>query len=254
VLAAVVLAVSGIAGISSLLRPAATADASASTTQAQPAQSRAIQERSSRGLPAGPCARPAPEQNDVVAYLTTPYGKQFGPVTASSPQAAICQAIAKFQQWAQVPVQNGVTDAVTAKVARNLAATNPAACTAGSAATVCVDLSHQTLWVVSGGKVTFGPVPVRTGKAEDATPVGKYEISQKKTYTISSEYNVPLPFWTRFYKDFGLHAADVDSPLYATNVRGSHGCVNMLPRDAQALFAITKIGTPIHIWGQKVDA
>jgi len=28
----------------------------------------------------------------------------------------------------------------------------------------------------------------------------------------------------------------------------------MLPRDAQALFGITKMGTPVHIWGQKVDA
>ncbi|GAA1702661.1 L,D-transpeptidase [Fodinicola feengrottensis] len=253
-LAALVLAVSGIAGIASLLRPAASADANASTTQAQPAASRVIQDRSSRGLPTGPCARPAPLQSDVVAYLTTSYGQQFGPVTASSPQPAICQAITKFQQWAQVPTTNGVADAVTAKVARDLAATDLSSCKATDAPTVCVDLTHQILWVATAGKVTFGPVPVRTGKAEDATPIGSFEVGQKKAYTISTEYNVPLPFWTQFYKDFGLHAADVDSPLYATNVRGSHGCVNMLLRDAQSLFGITKIGTPVHVWGKKVDA
>ncbi len=247
------LAVSGLAGMASLLRPASVADASDSYPQSAAGVSRAINEKASRDL-SGPCARPAPDQAAVVSFLNTSYGRTFGPVTASSPQHDICAAIAKFQQWAQVPTTNGVADPVTAKVARNLAATDPSACKATAEPTVCVDLTHQILFMVTGGQVTFGPVPVRTGKAEDATPVGNYQVSQKKVSTVSSEYHVPLPYWTRFYQDFGLHAADVDSPLYATNVRGSHGCVNMLPRDAAALFKITKIGTPVHIWGKKVDA
>jgi lipoprotein-anchoring transpeptidase ErfK/SrfK len=249
----VVLAVSGVAGMASLLRPATSADASSSFPQSATNANRAVNEKASRDL-TGPCARPAPDQGTVVAYLNTAYGKTFGPISASSSQQDICTAIAKFQSWAQVPTTNGVADPVTAKVARNLAATNPAACHAAAAPTVCVDLTNQILFVVTAGKVTFGPVPVRTGKAEDATPTGDYAVSQKKVSTISSEYHVPLPYWTRFYRDFGLHAADVDSPLYATNVRGSHGCVNMLLRDAAALYALTKIGTPVHVWGKKVDA
>jgi len=160
-----VLAVSGIAAsrrCSGRPRPPTRArldHAAEPTEQGYPGRS----SRASAGRPVRPPSAAA-ERRDGLPDV--PYGKQFGPVTATSPQAAICQAVAKFQQWAQVPVQNGVTDAVTAKVARNLVATNPASCNAGSAATVCVDLSHQILWMCPAARSPSAPVPVRTGKAK----------------------------------------------------------------------------------------
>lgn len=178
-------------------------------------------------------------------------GTPVGSAPAGGAPAVGCAEVQRFQRWAQVPTQTGYADAVTGSVAERLATTDPAACRASAAKTVCVDLTHQTAWVSQGGGFLLGPVPVRTGKAEDATPTGTFAISQKKRHTVSSEYHVPLPFWQRFFQDFGFHAADADTPLYAANVRGSHGCVNMLPRDASALFGQTVMDTPVVIFGQK---
>lgn len=237
-------------GIGSLLRGGSDGDtvdmATSQTAHAKKTANKAP-------APVGPCATPGPGLPATLAYLASPKGNRFGAVTAASSSMAACETVKRFQQWAQVPVQTGAADATTGQVAERLSKADPAACQPDAARTVCVDLTSQTAWVVENGNMLLGPVPVRTGKAEDATPIGGFAISQKKVHTVSSEYHVPLPFWQRFYEDFGFHASDKDTPLYAPNVRGSHGCVNMLPRDAQALFNLTQIDTPVKIYGKKAD-
>jgi lipoprotein-anchoring transpeptidase ErfK/SrfK len=194
------------------------------------------------------CEITGSSQRTVETYLAT-RASQFGAVSTdgltSSPD---CAAIRAFQTWAGMVHPTGIADGTTGDVARRLASVVPGRCHAGSATTVCVDLTAQVMWVQTSGRIIFGPVPVRTGRAGEATPAGAYAITQKKADTTSSEFGTKLPFWERFYKDFGFHGAE--TYLYA-DIPGSHGCVNLLLRDAKALFGLTHTGTAVRIFGAK---
>ena len=100
-----------------------------------------------------------------------------------------------------------------------------------------------------GGSVVFPATVVRSGAKGLVTPAGDFTITEKKQVTISSEYGTPLPYWERFYADFGLHAAQTS--LYSTTDAGSHGCVNLLRRDTQTLYSLTRVGMPVHVFGRK---
>ena len=114
---------------------------------------------------------------------------------------------------------------------------------------MCVDLSRQTLWVMRDGAVIFDPVVVRTGGKGLTTPVGEFEISEKKQLTVSSEYGTDLPYWQRFSEDFGLHATETS--FYTEPDQGSHGCVNLLDGDAKAIYDLTDLDTQVHVFGHK---
>jgi lipoprotein-anchoring transpeptidase ErfK/SrfK len=105
------------------------------------------------------------------------------------------------------------------------------------------------MWVMSGSRRTYGPVPIRTGRKGLTTPAGAFRIQDKKVTTTSSYFKVKLPYWQRFYRDMGFH--QTTTYLYDSRIPGSHGCINLLPTDAQALFRITRGGTPVHIFGRK---
>jgi lipoprotein-anchoring transpeptidase ErfK/SrfK len=193
------------------------------------------------------CGSPSAGDAVVESYLA---GGRFGAVTRDGRLAgAECDVVRTFQRWAAIPQVTGTATATTIAVARRLAAVRTGSCGApGAGLTVCVDLTTQTVWAIRGGKVALAPTVVRTGRRGQATPTGWFRIGQKKRHTSSSIYGTALPFWQRFYRDFGFHA--LETPLYAP-IPGSHGCVNMIRRDAAALFALTSAGTRVHVFGRK---
>ncbi|MGH3656888.1 MAG: L,D-transpeptidase family protein [Micromonosporaceae bacterium] len=194
----------------------------------------------SHGCPTGP------KQRKVETHLAAIGG--FGPVTVDGEQSAEdCAAIKKFQRRYGITPSKGKAGPTTAYVARRLAATKLDTCKPKAKLTVCVDLTHQTMWVVRDGDVVLGPTPVRTGRPGYATPAGHYKITEKKQRTISSYYDVALPYWQRFVGDIGFH----QTPSYLHSEPGSHGCVNLLPRDAVALWKLTSVGTKVHSFGRR---
>jgi lipoprotein-anchoring transpeptidase ErfK/SrfK len=197
----------------------------------------------------GPCARTGPSQLVVERYLSA--HPAFGPVTVDGKQsAADCAAIKKFQVRYGVQPMAGYAGPVSGQVASRLGKAAKNRCSAGSGVTVCVDLTSQTMWVVRGGAIVYGPTTIRTGRAGMATPAGRYSIGDKKKYTVSTEYkDTPLPYWQRFSGMMGFH--QTPSYLYDGGSPGSHGCINLLRRDAIALYGLTKRGTPVHIFGTK---
>jgi lipoprotein-anchoring transpeptidase ErfK/SrfK len=159
-----------------------------------------------------------------------------------------CATIKKFQ--ARYGIQGaGQAGPVSGKVVARLDKAALGNCDAGAGTTVCLDLTSQTMWVVRAGAVVLGPVPIRTGRAGLTTPAGHFRIGNKKKNTISTIYKVPLPYWQQFNADMGFH--QTPSYLYEGDSPGSHGCVNVLRRDAMALYKLTKVGTPVHIFGRK---
>lgn len=229
---------------------------SASPTPQRPGSPSATGEDGGPGSSGSPSAsaKPAkkpgcpvgPHQRAVEQHLAALGG--FGPVTVDGKQSPRdCRAIKKFQRRYGIWPATGRAGPQTDSAARRLAETRLDACDADGRLTVCLDLTHQTMWVVRGGKVVLGPTVVRTGRAGLTTPSGHYSITEKKPRPISSYYKVPLPYWQRFTGDIGFH----QTPSYLHEGPGSHGCVNLLASDAVALWELTSVGTPVHSFGRK---
>lgn len=199
----------------------------------------------------GNCGRTGPGQARVEQYLSG-QTVRFGQVTMDAAQDGTdCVAIKKFQAAVGLPTPTGFADERTAQIADRLHDSDTASCDADAdATTVCVDLTHQTLWVMKDGAVIFSPVVVRTGGKGLRTPTGDFTISEKKLTTVSSEYGTELPFWQQFKDDFGLHASETS--FYDEKAAdGSHGCVNLLPADAKTVYNLTEVGSRVHVFGAK---
>jgi lipoprotein-anchoring transpeptidase ErfK/SrfK len=191
---------------------------------------------------AGCAPRTGPTQRQVERYLGLPVNG-----TASY---ADCVAVQRFQLRMDIRPAAGYAGPLTGSVVARLSGAALGSCGSSAGIRVCVDLTHQVMWISRSGKRIYGPVPIRTGRVGLVTPAGTFRIGNKKVSTTSSIFKgVPLPYWEQFYRDMGFH--QTPSWLYAPNTPGSHGCINLLPPDAKALFKLTKVGTPVRIFGRK---
>jgi hypothetical protein len=187
------------------------------------------------------------EQRDVESYLARLGG--FGPVTVDGKQSdADCAAIKKFQQRYRISPAAGRAGPTTADVARRLASTRTDQCRTGSGTTICVNLTLQTVWAMRDGKVVMEPTVTRTGMGGYATPTGTYRIGWKNLREWSNPYEVWMPYWQQFNGGIGFH--ETVSYLHDKSL-GSHGCVNMLHRDAVRLWELGKVGTRVNVFGRR---
>lgn len=174
----------------------------------------------------------------------------YGTVHVDGEQSAEdCTAIKALQTRMGIEPANGRADELTRSVAERLAEPSFGDCEAArSGRTVCVDLTRQTLWVVEDGERGFGPTVVRTGKPGHASTTGTFTINHKADREWSEPYEVWLPFWQHYYAGEGLHEAT--SYLHDPSA-GSHGCVNLLPSDAEELYGMLDYGDTIEIFGHR---
>ncbi|MFC0526709.1 L,D-transpeptidase family protein [Phytohabitans kaempferiae] len=173
----------------------------------------------------------------------------FGAVTVDGRQsAADCAAIKKFQQRYGIRPAAGRAGPTTADVAKRLAATDTSKCKTGSGTTFCVDLTHQTVFAIQGGKVVLGPTVTRTGMPGYATPTGAYSVRNKALKEWSNPYEVWLPYWQRFNGGIGFH--ETTTYIHTKSI-GSHGCINLLPSDARAFYKLGKVGTRVYVFGHR---
>ena len=187
-------------------------------------------------------------QKQVEGYLKKLGG--YGTVSVNGKQsAADCAAIKKFQKRFGIQPASGMAGPTTYDVAKRLASTKTSACPAKkSGVTFCVDLTHQTTWVMKNGKVYRSPTVVRTGMKGYRTPAGTYKINKRTTKEWSNPYHVWLPYWQRIVGGDGFHQT---TTYIHDKWRGSHGCVNLLPQDAKAYYGIGRIGTTVKIFGRR---
>jgi lipoprotein-anchoring transpeptidase ErfK/SrfK len=120
-------------------------------------------------------------------------------------------------------------------------------CPAGRSREVCIDLSHQTLWVREGSRTVFGPVPIRSGRRGHATPDGRFSIQWRDYGHWSTTYDSPMPFSQFFAGGDAIHGVYDD----VHEGQGSYGCVNLLFDDAERLWGLLRVGDPVDIWGRK---
>ncbi|GLY00280.1 murein L,D-transpeptidase [Actinoplanes sp. NBRC 101535] len=187
-------------------------------------------------------------QKQVEGYLKQLGG--YGTVTVDGKQStADCAAIVKFQKRFGIQPAKGLAGPTTYDVAKRLASTKTSKCKAKKKGiTFCVDLTHQTSWVMKNGKVHLKPTVVRTGMKGYRTPAGTYKINKRTKKEWSDPYEVWLPYWQRFIGGMGFHQT---TTYIHDKWRGSHGCVNLLQADAKKYYSIGKIGMTVKTIGRR---
>lgn len=129
-----------------------------------------------------------------------------------------------------------------------------------------INIPSRTLWVYQGEKI-IRYFPVGVGRPGFMTPVGKYSIISKvidpgwenpylpkgKVRLAPGEENPLGTRWMGFYQkaggEYGMHGTDNPASVGKFS---SHGCVRMKVRDAEVLFELVDLGTPVEVTYQPV--
>ncbi|MFD3518522.1 L,D-transpeptidase [Streptomyces sp. NPDC058657] len=164
---------------------------------------------------------------------------------------ADCFAIKRLQTRLKITPVNGAADLRTYRLLLvDEVKKNPNAnkrCPTPNYRLTCVDLSRQILWVQKGKKVTFSPIPIRSGRKGLETRTGWQRIYQKKRSHFSTIYDgAPMPYSQFFNGGQALHGTYRD--LFTS---GSGGCINMYLKDAERLYKYLKVGARLYIYGRK---
>ena len=133
----------------------------------------------------------------------------------------------------------------TAATAAPVLTATPAAAAAAKkvpcskAVRACVRLSTNQAWLLRGGKVVAGPVPVSHGRKGFATPPGSFRVSFKNQDHVSSIYDQEMPYSVFFNGDIAFHQGSV-------RVK-SHGCVHLTASAARQFFAALQTGDRVQV-------
>lgn len=126
----------------------------------------------------------------------------------------------------------------TAMVLPQTAEAASAPCSA--AARACLDLSSNQAWLMDNGGVTYGPVPVTTGKPGHATPPGSFKVTWKDLHHRSKEFNnAPMPYSVFFNGGIAFHQGSLQAQ--------SHGCVHLSQTAAQKFFSSLQVGNVVEV-------
>ena len=119
------------------------------------------------------------------------------------------------------------TAALTGALVGTASASAPAPC--GKSAEACVDLSSNQAWLMDSGTVSYGPVPITSGKPGYETPPGVFKVSYKDRDHRSSVYNnAPMPYSVFFNDGIAFHAGSLQEE--------SHGCIHLSRQAAKTFF------------------
>jgi hypothetical protein len=137
-----------------------------------------------------------------------------------------------------VAVDGGFIAAADLRIAR---AAEPPEDVAEGERWVDVDLGQQVLVAYEGSTPVYATM-VSSGRANHRTPTGVFRVERKvaeRTMNSMSdsdeEYTVAKVPWTAYFaKGYALHAAYWHDGFGRPR---SHGCVNLAPKDARALYA-----------------
>ena len=105
----------------------------------------------------------------------------------------------------------------------------------------CIDLSAHRAWLMDGkGHVTYGGVPITSGRPGYRTPVGVYKVLWKDIDHWSKEFNGPMPY-SVFFTNSGIafHEGSLSVP--------SHGCIHLSHAAAVKFFNRLQPGNVVAV-------
>jgi len=106
-------------------------------------------------------------------------------------------------------------------------------------ARACVDLSANRSWLLQNGRVTYGPVPITSGRPGFRTPPGTFTVASKRRDHVSSIYDADMPWSVFFNGGVAFH----EGSLTVT----SHGCIHLSPEAAETYFSELAVGDVVQV-------
>jgi lipoprotein-anchoring transpeptidase ErfK/SrfK len=109
-----------------------------------------------------------------------------------------------------------------------------------TAARACIDLSAKRAWLIRGGVVQYGPVPITSGRPGYRTPVGNFRVTFKDIDHLSSIFNnAPMPYSVFFNGGIAFHQGSLSV--------ASHGCIHLSRAAARTFFASLSPGNVVQV-------
>lgn len=105
-------------------------------------------------------------------------------------------------------------------------------------ARACIDVDGKRAWMQSDGQITYGPVPVTTGKPGYETTRGTHNVIRHVRDDHSRIFNSPMPHSTYFTESgIAFHGGRLDEP--------SHGCIHLGHASAAHFFDELQVGDQV---------
>ncbi|MBE8520585.1 L,D-transpeptidase [Amycolatopsis sp. H6(2020)] len=115
-----------------------------------------------------------------------------------------------------------------------------AAAAAAPGTAACVDISAHKAWLLQGGKVVYGPVPMLPGRKGNETPTGTFRVLSKEKMHLSKEFdNAEMPNSVFFYPGDAFHTGSLS--VY------SHGCIHLSAGASLKFFNTLHIGDVVQV-------
>ncbi|HEX6447496.1 MAG TPA: L,D-transpeptidase [Streptosporangiales bacterium] len=103
----------------------------------------------------------------------------------------------------------------------------------------CVDISRGKAWLMSHGKVAYGPATITSGRPGYRTSIGTFHVTRKDKDHISSIYHVPMPYSVFFHGGEAFHEG-------SRKVQ-SHGCIHLSHKSAVRFYKYLHVGDVVQI-------
>lgn len=125
---------------------------------------------------------------------------------------------------------------------------------------VTINLASTTLTLFMDGKKLY-EFPVAVGSVATPTPCGRFKIFDKEINpewqdpkdlkkVVKSGPDNPLGYrWMAFYGTYGMHGTNAP---WAIGNYVSNGCVRMHNDDAETVYDLVPLGTPVQIYYERV--
>lgn len=119
-----------------------------------------------------------------------------------------------------------------------------------------ISLKDQKVYIIRNGKVKFSCPTISGLPVKDRqTRTGAYYIKEHQTHRVlvGENYKTPVDYWVRImWTGTGFHAAPWQSWSRWTKDtykrRGSHGCLNLEPKNAKKVYELTKYREMVFIY------
>ncbi len=107
-------------------------------------------------------------------------------------------------------------------------------------ADACIDLSANTSWLTHNGSVTYGGVPITSGRPGYETPPGTFQVTYKDIDHWSEAYDAPMPY-SVFFTTSGIafHEGSLSEE--------SHGCIHLSNAAAKKYFSTLQPGDVVEV-------
>lgn len=117
---------------------------------------------------------------------------------------------------------------------------------------IVVNLSEQMAYAIENNEIVFEG-RISSGMSGRETPMGEFEIIQKKRHHKSNIWPKPnggaqMPYMMRLTNSgIAMHLG------YVPDKPDSHGCIRLKTGFAQKMFSWAKVGTPVYVEGDARD-